>query len=240
MSKSIQKLSTQIISYPKDGSRKLGAQAGRYVLDFENGLVTAPDGSTEEMSNDLKKIGSNFARSVFITVSTVDAKIKIGQNQLPQSHQLTYVVQGIGFQDMVIEFPVNRTPLNDFSFAVMASDSNIFPIDADVLVGSHNPTPQTGATVDAYTKVFDFLFTGFNQIELLIENTGGTNAMTVDVQVSEDDVNYVSAQSYPLDVAINDANVFQSSVNHRFIRVQVKSKNAGLPTNFRVQANLER
>ena len=238
MSKSIQKLSTQIISFPKDATRKKGAKAGRYVLDFENGLVTAPDGSTEEMSNDLKKIGSNFARSVFITVSTVDAKIKIGQNQLPKSHQLTYVVQGIGFQDMVVEFPTDRTPLDDFSFAVMASDSNIFPIDADVLVGFHNPTPQTGNTGAAYVTVFDFVFTGYSQIEIITENTGGVNTILVKIQVSEDAVNWVDHQGYEKSIPVNDSDVFSSSVKHKYYRVQVKN-NPGSST-FRVQANLER
>lgn len=238
MSESVQKLSTQIISYPKDATRKQGALSGRYVLDFENGLVTAPDGSTEEMSNDLKKIGSNFARSVFITVSTVDAKIKIGQNQLPQSHQLTYVVQGIGFQDMVIEFPVDRTPLNDFSFAVMASDSNIFPVDADVLVGFHNPTPQTGDTGAAYVTIFDFLFTGYSQIEIITENTGGVNTIFVKIQVSEDGVNWIDHQGYEKSIAINDSDIFSSSVKHKYYRIQVKN-NLGISA-FRVQANLER
>jgi len=238
LSKSIQKLSTQIISFPKDATRKQGAKAGRYVLDFENGLVTAPDGSTEEMSNDLKKIGSNFARSVFVTVSTVETKIKIGQNQLPQTHQLTYVVQGIGFQDMVVEFPVDRIPLDDFSFAVMASDSNIFPVDADVLVGFHNPTPQTGNTGAAYVTVFDFVFTGYSQIEIITENTGGVNTIFMKIQVSEDGVNWVDHQGYEKSIAINDNDVFSSSVKHKYYRVQVKN-NSGSST-FRVQTNLER
>lgn len=228
------------MSYPKDGGRKQGAQAGRYVLDFENGIVTAPNGDTEEMSNDLKKIGSNFARSIFIAVSTVDAKIKIGQNILPQSHQLTYVVQGIGFQGIVIEFPIDRIPVNDFSFMVIASDAEIFPIDLGTLIASHSPAVLTDTTTDAFVILEDFSFVGYNQVEMIIENTLGVNALTADVQVSEDGINFVSAQNYPLDIATNDANVFQSSVSHKFIRVRVKSKTPALPTDYRVQTHLER
>lgn len=236
----IQKISSQLITYPSDGKRKTGAKAGRYLLDFEQGLVIAPDGTTEKMSNDLARIGKNFVRSCFIAVSTVDALIKLGQNILPKGQQLTYVINGIGFQNMEIEFPTDRTPKNDFSFLVIGSDSEVFPVSIDVLLATHQPTTQTGNTTDNYVTVFDILFTSYSQITLLIENTGGVNTMTAQVQVSEDGVNWVAAQGYPVDVAINDANVFQSSIKHKYYRVQVKSKVAGSATSYRVQANLER
>ncbi|HSA76437.1 MAG TPA: DUF6385 domain-containing protein [Nitrosarchaeum sp.] len=236
----IQNVSSQLMTYPADGSRKKGAQAGKYILDFAQGLVTPPSGASESMSKSLSKIGSQFCRSVFVTVSTVDAVIKIGQNVLPKSHQLTYVIQGIAFDTMEITFPSDRIPLNDFSFAVVGSDSVNFPLQADSLVGFHNPDAKTGNTTDAYVSIVDFLFTGYSNSEIIIENTGGTNIMTADVQVSEDGTNFVSAQSYPLDVAINDFNIFQNAIRHRYIRVRLKSKNAGNHTTYRVQLNLER
>jgi len=236
----IQNISSQLMAYPSNGIRKQGALAGRYLLDFTHGLVVSPNGTNEQMSKSLATIGKQFCKSVFITVSTVDAKIKIGQNILPVGHQLTYVISGIAFETMEIEFPTGRTPANDFSFLVIGSDSDIFPISTDVLLAAHNPTPQTGNTGDAYVTVIDFSFRGYSQVELIIQNTGGANQMTADVQVSENDADWVSAQGYPIDVAINDANVFQSSVAHKFGRVRLKSKLAGNSTTYKVQGNLEK
>lgn len=238
--KTIQNISSQLMAYPSTGIRKQQALAGRYILDFTQGIVVAPDGSNEMMSKALVSIGSKFCKSVFLTVSTVDAKIKIGQNILPVGHQLTYVINGIAFETMEIEFPIDRTPLNDFSFLVIGSDADIFPISTDVLLASHNPTTQTGTTTDNYVTIMDFNFRGFSQVEIIISNTLGVNVMMADVQLSENGVDWVSAQNYPLDVAVNDSNVFQSSIAHKYGRVRLKSKVAGNATDYKVQANLER
>ena len=236
----IQSVSSQLITYPADGNRKQGAKAGKWVLDFSQGLAVDRDGDSEAMSNNLFKIGSKFARSLFLSVSTTDVTIKIGQNILPKSQQLTYVINGIGFEDVTLEFPTDRTPLDDFSFIAIASDSPVFPIDADVLRGTHTPTVQTGTTVDALTTVFDFLFQGYTQMQIITENILAVNELEVNIQLSEDGVNFVSAQSYPLTVAVNDFNTFQNSIAHKFIRVQIHAKLAGLQTDFRVQAQLEK
>lgn len=236
----IQNVSSQLLVFPNDGSRKKGAQAGKYVLDFANGLVVAPDGSTETMSKSLSEIGKNFVKSVFITVSTVDAIIKIGQNILPQGHQLTYVINGIAFETLEITFPIDRTPLNDFSFAVIGSDSPNFPIQADSLVGFHTPTPKTGSSTDAYVTVLDFLFTGYSSSEIIIENTHATNFMIADIQVSEDGVNWVSSQNYPLDVDNLNFNIFQNTIRHRYIRVRLITKTSPNHATYRIQLNLER
>jgi hypothetical protein len=106
MSSEIINPSSQLISFPSDGSRKTEAEGGKYVLDFDHGIVTSPLGETEEMNKTLAQLNTNFVRSVFITVSTVDAVIKIGQNILPKSHQLTFVVNGISFDTMEITFPL--------------------------------------------------------------------------------------------------------------------------------------
>ena len=236
----IQNVSSQLISYPTDGSRKQGAQAGTYRFNFTEGLVVAPDGVTERMSNDLKKMGKNFVKSIFITTSSVDVVIKIGQNTLPKSHQLTYVVNGIAFEEMEITFPDDRTPINDFSFAIIGSDSQVFPIQADSLIGFHTPDAKTGSTTDAYVTIVDFLFTGYSSSEMIIENTHATNVMTADVQVSEDGTNFVSSQNYPLDVPALDYNIFQNSISHRYIRVRLITKTPTVHATYRVQLNLER
>lgn len=228
------------MSYPNDGSRKLGAQAGKYILDFANGLVVAPNGDSESMSKSLSQIGSQFVKSCFVTVSTVDAIIKIGQNILPKSHQLTYVINGIAFETMEITFPSDRTPLNDFSFAVIGSDALFFPLQADSLVGFHTPSVKTGNTTNAYVTIVDFLFTGYSSSEIIIENTHATFIMTLDVQVSEDGVNWVSAQSYPLDIPALNFNIFQNTIRHRYIRVRLITKTNPDHATYRVQLNLER
>ena len=236
----IQNVSSQLMSYPSDGTRKLGAEGGKYIFDFVNGLVTSPLGSTESMSKSLVKMGKQFVRSIFITVSTVDVKIKIGQNILPKSHQLTFVVNGIAFDTMEIEFPVDRTPINDFSMAVIASDAEHFPLEADSLVGYHTPTAKTGSTTNAYVTIIDFVFTGYSSSEIIVENTDAVNALTCNIQVSEDGTNWVSAQSYPLDIALTDFNIFQNSIRHRYIRVRLIDKVLNSHATYRVQVNLER
>lgn len=240
MSSVVQNASSQLMNFPKDGIRLQQAQAGIHSFDFVSGLVTFPNGDTQRMSNSLSKLGRQFVKSVFITLSTVDALIRIGQNVLPKSHQLTYVVNGIGFDHMSIEFPVDRTPINDFSYMVIGSDADVFPIDADVLTGSHTPSSKTGTSVDADTTIADFLFTGYTENEIIIENTGGTNTIVGTIEVSQDGVNWVAHQSYPADILPNDFNVFASSVKHRFVRVRVKAKVSAAQSTYRVQLNLER
>lgn len=240
MSQNIVNISSQMIQFPKGGSRKEKAQAGVHSLDFNNGLVTFPDGSSEGMSSSLGKIEKQFVKSIFITLSTVDAKIKIGSTVLPKSHQLTYVVNGIGFDNMTIEFPTNRTPKDDFSYMVIASDSDVFPITADSLIGSHNPEAKTGTTTNSDITVIDFIFVGFSENEIIIENTGVTNTMIATVEISQDGVNWVPHQGYPADVLPSDFNVFASSVKHRYLRVRLKAKVSGAQTTYRVQLSLER
>lgn len=236
----IQNTSSQLMSFPADGDRKKGAKAGKWTIDFSAGLATDADGNSEPLSKSLPELGKNFARSCFITLSTVEAIIKIGQNTLPKSHQLTYVISGIAFEQMTIEFPTDRTPQDDFSFAVIGSDSPVFPIQADSLIGAHNPTAKTGTTTDSDVTVIDYVFTGYTENELIIENTGGTNTMIATVEISQDGTNWVAHQSYPADVLPNDFNVFASSVKHRYLRVRVKAKVSAAQTTYRVQLNLER
>jgi len=237
---SLQFISSQLMTYPADGSRKKNAEAGKYTIDLANGLVTSPSGVSESMSTSLSVLGKNFAKSFFITVSTVDALIKIGQNVLPKSHQLTYVISGIATEIIEITFPNDRTPLDDFSFGIIASDAEIFPLQIDTLLGFHNPDAKTGSTTDAYVTVVDFLFVGYSSSEIIIENTHATNVLTADVQVSEDGVNWVSAQSYPLDISALNYNIFQNSIKHRYIRVRVITKTSPNHATYRVQLNMER
>ncbi len=228
------------MTYPIDGVRKQDALEGKWKFDFALGIVTSPDGTTERMSNHLQNIKDQFARSCFISVSDANAKIKIGNNTLPANHVLNHVVSGLSFDSIEIDFPTGRTPTNDFSFVVIASNSPVFPLQIATEIVQHSPSSKIGTTTDAYVTLIDFLFVGYGQSEIIIENTLGVNVMTVDIQVSEDGVNYVSFQSYPLDIPINDANVFQSSIAHKHIRVRVKAKVGGSQTDYRLQANLER
>ena len=239
MSQEINSLN-QLLTYPPNGVRKQDASEGKWKLDFALGLVTAPDGSTERMSNNLQNLKDQFARSCFISVSDANAQIKVGNNILPANHVLNHVISGLSFDSIEIDFPTGRTPTNDFSFVVIASNSPVFPLQIATEIVQHSPSSKTGTTSDNYATVIDFLFVGYGQAEIIIENTLGVNLMTADVQVSEDGTNYFSYQNYPLDVSANDANIFQSSIAHKHIRVQVKSKNSGLPTDYRIQVNLER
>lgn len=236
----IQNIFGQMLVYPADGNRKQQAKSGKYRLDFLNGLVTDPDGETESMSKSLSQLGTNFIRSCFITVSTVEATIKVGNNVLPTGHQLTYVVNGLAFEIIEITFPSDRTPKDDFSFSVIGSDAPVFPIESDTLVGLHNPTSKTGTTTASYVTVLDFVFRGYSSSEIIIENTHATNIMIADVQVSQDGTNWVSAQNYPLDVSNLDFNIFQNTINHRYIRVRLKTKTDPNHATYRIQLNLER
>ena len=86
----------------------------------------------------------------------------------------------------------------------------------------------------------DFLFTGYSQLQVISENTLGVNELEVEIQISEDGINWVTAQGYPATIAVNDADIFQSSVAHRFIRVQIHARVAASQSDFRIQAELEK
>jgi len=64
--------------------------------------------------------------------------------------------------------------------------------------------------------------------------------MTATIQISEDGTNWVDHQGYPLNIAFGSANVFASSVSHRFLRVRVKAQVATNQTNYRIQPNMEK
>ena len=230
----------QLMTYPLDGVRKKNASEGKWRIDLALGLVTAPDGTTERISNDLQNLKDQFARSCFISVSDAEAKIKIGNNTLPANNVLNHIVSGLSFDSIEIDFPTGRTPTNDFSFVVIASNSVVFPLQIATEIIQHSPDAKTGTTTDAFVTVIDFLFVGFGQSEIIIENILGVNTMTTDLQVSEDGTNYVSFQNYPLDILPNDANLFQSSIAHKHIRVRVKAKVALSQTDYRISMNLER
>lgn len=231
---------SNIIAYPSNGAKKKGAAAGTWVFDFENGKVNLPDNTVEDMSASLNKLGKQFAKSFFIFVSTVDAEIRIGNYLLPKGQQTTWVINGISVDTLTIKLPNDRTPVNDFSLQVFASDATTFPIDMETIIANHNPDAKTGTSTDSYVTVCDFVFFGFNQLEIITENTHGSNGLTMNIQVSDDGTNWADYQGYPQNIAFGAKDVFGTSNAFRYYRLQVKSQTAGNAATYRVQPNLTR
>lgn len=234
-------ISGSLISYPADGTKFYGAKAGTYKISFDSGTVSGPSGGSKAMSNTLKGIEANFVRSVFVWVSDIRAKISIGGNILPSLQQPNFIIQGILFQEMTIEFPDSMIPVDDFAFQVIASDKDIFPLNISNLVGSFTPDTYSGNTGDAYATVKDIYALGYGNIVFQTFNLDGANALDVQVESSEDGVNWAPEQGYPVTpLAAGDSDIFSDGVKHAYYRIQVKSHAAGTPAAYLIAITLVR
>jgi hypothetical protein len=228
------------ISFPNDGTKFYSALAGTYQLDFEQGTVTDPNGKSTPMSSSLMKLQEQFVKSLYVWVSTVAATIKIGNNILPQMQQNAFIISGIGFNTMSITFPGNRTPVNDFAFQVLATDSPVFPYDVSTLIGNYAPPALTGNAPDAYGVAKDVLALGFSSIVFQIFNTDPAHILDAEVQGSEDGQNWVTEQGYPLTIVAQAQDVFADQIKHAYYRVLLKNDTAGQAVPFIVATALMR
>ncbi|MDE1867137.1 MAG: hypothetical protein KGI08_05445 [Thaumarchaeota archaeon] len=229
--------SGNLISFPKDGTKFYGAQAGVYSIDFDSGQVIDPSGSPHPMSQSLSDIQKNYVKSVYVWVSDIRAQISIGSNKLPSLKTPSMVIQGIRFEQMQIIFPSGMIPPNDFGFQIIASDQDIFPLGFNLQDDTHIPTPLTGNAPATYGVSKNIFAAGFKNIVFITFNTDPTNAINVEVQASEDGVSWATEQGYPVTIPAGDYNVFSGTVNHAYYRVLLETNVVGQTPAFEVQTS---
>lgn len=230
-----------IIAYPNDGSKLDSAiGGGSYQFDFELGTVTDPDGASSYMSTNLKKLGKETCKSVFIFVSSEDAVIKIGNTVLPQRQNIAYVLNQFHFTQMSISFPDNRTPNNVFGMQVIASVEDLFPLNIDNLSQQFSiPTISGSINNSALETLFDILTLGYGQVALITMNVDATNNLVVHVQYSEDGINWVDYQGYPATLTPGQNDQFATTVQHAYYRVYAEGS-AAAATAYKIQSTLSK
>lgn len=236
---------TALITYPTNGKRKTGVKAGTWEFNFTHGRVTLPDNTEEEMSNSLISLGDTKIRSCFILVSDSDAIVKYGRSNIViNDHILLHLMQEIEIESLSIEFPSGRIPQDDFQLGIMASTNPIIPLDIDTQL-SHNRSKVTGSLTDNnYKTVYQTHVGGYDQIMFTIENTHAANGLTVQIDFSEDGVDWY--QDPDFDTAINIPTSasqpikYATSVKHHLYRVKVRNTGAGLNSSYKVHQNLIR
>ena len=87
---------------------------GAVFLDFLNGTITLPEGSTtpltRTMNKNLNDLGLNQCNSIAIWCSDADATYQVGSALSLSDHQLSHVINNYGFSSVRIDIPSNSTP----------------------------------------------------------------------------------------------------------------------------------
>lgn len=222
------KRSSQIMTYPSNGQTLKSAQAGRYRLTLVDGKVMNPSLVDDNFDRSLTKMLDRKCRSALIWVSDSDASIKLGGFQLPVGIKLVQVIDFTGFEELEINFPTTRIPANDFEFLVICSTIPKFPVNHEKYNANHQNT-ITGSATDAYAVILQKNINHYTNIMITTVDTSA-NGLTVQIQYSEDGTNWYNDPNYVVGKAITQAgepDKYASSVNHKFIRVQVKNTTAG-------------
>ena len=222
-----------------DGTILTGLTAGELILDFVNGIITKPDGTTSNMNTSLQIMGLTECKSFMVFCSDADAIIYVGNTLTISDHQLTHVIMNYGFGQLRVQIPANSTP-DENQVAFMASDDALLNYephdywhDRGVVTGTSTNTETNYYTkhVGAYD---DFYITVYNN------NTGGSgNSIDVKIYYSEDGSTYFAEQGYTTAVTITAGsyNSFATSRKHHFYRAQINSTSAGNHNDFTIYYN---
>lgn len=222
-----------------DGSILTGLTAGELILDFVNGIITTPSGTTSSMNTSLQIMGLTECKSFMVYCSDADSVIHCGNALTISDHQLTHTIMNYGFQQLRIVIPANSTPdENQVSF--MASDDGLLNYDPHDYW--HDRGVITGTSTDAEVNVYTKHVGGYDDFYITVynKNTGGSgNSISMKIYYSEDGTTYFADQDYTSLVAIaaGSYNSFATNRKHHFYRVQIIATSAGNQNDFVVYYN---
>ena len=212
--------------------------AGDLFLDFRNGTCTDSAGTVTTMNTDLDYYGLTQCNSFAIFASDADAGINVGNALTISDHQLTHVVNNYSFDQIRISIPSNSTPSNSNQLMFVASTDQI--LNYNFKNYAHFRDATTGTTTNSYATAVQHHVGGYDQFIFYIDNTdSGSDAMTVQVEVSNDGTDFFTLSGYVggVNIAANDTNIFVSDQQHHFYRVRVKSTSSGNHATYKIYWN---
>jgi len=221
-----------------NGGEITGITAGAVFLDFVEGTVTLPEGSTapltRTMNKNLNDLGLNQCNSLGVWVSDADAQVFVGSALSLSDHQLSHVVNQYGFSSVRVEIPSNSTPT--------ASNQMFFMGSTDQWLGysfpriSHQRNSVSSTSTDTNTTVLSKHVGAYNQFLITTSNTGGANSIDLIIEFSENGSDWFADSGYTTAVTIGalSYDAFASEIEHHFYRARVVSTSTGNHSAFTI------
>tara|TARA_R100000963_G_C4639479_1_gene103192 strand:+ start:205 stop:912 length:708 start_codon:yes stop_codon:yes gene_type:complete len=201
---------------------------GDVMLDFRHGVVTDSLGNQTLMNTNLDYYNLTQANSIAIYASDAETEINIGNSLTLKDHQITHQINDYAFDYVRINIPDLSTPNDRSQLMFIASTDKILNYNFKNYAHFRDVT-DAYTTTNSYATVVQHHVGGYDQIIYYIDNTHGSNAMTAQVDVSNDGTNFFTLSGYVggVNIAAGDTNIFASNQQHHFYRVQLKSTTGG-------------
>ena len=220
---------------------------GAVFLNFMDGTITLPEGSTapltRSMNKNLNDLGLQQCNSIAIWMSDADATYQIGSAVSLSDHQLSHVINNYGFNSVRIDIPTNSTPDATNQLFFMASTDGWLGYSFPRISHQLGQVPIDTTTVEASTNSnVDYLSKhvgAYNQFLITTSNEDSSNSLDVTIEFSENGEDWFADSGYtsPVAVAAGSYNAFASEVEHHFYRVQCKSTSSGQSADFKIFYN---
>ena len=206
-----------------DGDELTGLVAGDYFLDFMQGTITQPSGTTTNMNKSLNDIGMSQCNSIGVWISDADAKIFIGSTISLADHQLSHIVNNYGFTNVRVNIPTNSTPDASNQMFFMSSTDGWLGYDFPKI--SHQRDEVSGTSSDTLTTILSKHVGAYNQFLITTEN-GGSQSIDVTIEFSENGTDWFPDPAYSTAITVtavagSNFNAFASDVEHHFYRVRI-------------------
>ena len=214
-----------------DGAILTDLSGGIMTLDFLNGIITKPDGTTAAMNTSLQTMSLQKANSFMIFCSDADKVIKVGNALTIADHTLTTTIHNYAFDQIQITIPSNSTPDASNAVAFMASEDqylNYNPTDnwhdrGRIPLSTASPAykTSTNSATDYYQKHVG----GYEDFYITTYNTDSSNSIDLQIFYSEDGVTFFADDGYTSAVTIiaGSYNSFATDRKHHFYKAQVSS-----------------
>jgi hypothetical protein len=236
--KSKQFKTARTIAYPIDGTFKTAVKSGKWRFNFMNGEVTTPDNKTDDMSTKLEKIGDKRIRSILIIVSDPRTKITLGANEISNnSKDCVYVINGIEFQTLVLDFPTGNVPEDNHAFLICGCTASEFCNNVERTILQYTPAViTTPLLADAHQTVLQFHFPPYARSDMIIRNVGAVNSLTYQIGYSNNGIFWNNVAEVP--IAALASGLVAITLQFKFVRIQIRRTTAALDTTYELYPNL--
>tara|TARA_R110000824_G_scaffold78173_2_gene197440 strand:- start:1939 stop:2643 length:705 start_codon:yes stop_codon:yes gene_type:complete len=210
---------------------------GDVMLDFRHGTVTDSAGTLTLMNTNLDYYNLTQANSIAIFASDAETEINIGNSLTLKDHQITHQIDNYAFDYVRVNIPSLSTPSDSNQLMFVASTDQI--LNYNFKNYAHFRSNVTATTANAYATIVQHHVGGYDQFIYYIHNSHGSNAMTAQVDVSNDGTNFFTLSGYVggVNIAAGDTNLFVSDQQHHFFRVRLKSTVGGAHATAKVYWN---
>ena len=219
------------------GTELDGITSGDVFLDFVAGTVTLPDGTVSNMNKNLNDLGLTQCNSIGVWCSDADATLFVGSAVSLSDHKLSHVINNYGFSAVRINIPANSTPDNTNQLFFMASSDGWLNYAYPEI--AHQEGKISGTSTNTNTVYLEKHVGAYNQILITTSNTHGSKSLDVQIEFSDNGVDWFLESGYTtaVTVASNSYNQFSTEIEHHFYRVLLESTSTGNHATFDIIYN---